>query len=137
MPPQDTIELAPSIDLPEFEDDHTEVRWITVTDEPEINTYRITDGGALYRSDPTYEAVPPGERPHPDAESGSVEAMVGAFEEAETEWEQLDYDGVVNFHATVAGEWYGYEATFSDGELEHIERVDEDAYELMEDSENR
>lgn len=132
MPLTDIILIPDAIELPELDEDPSTIVWETHTDLPDVLTFRITDDGRLARKDAEYEAVDREDRPYPDASEGTFEAMVGAFEITDSEWSGIEYTGTIPFGGTIDGEWFCYEATFTDGELQDVERVSDAEYAVNE-----
>jgi hypothetical protein len=46
--------------------------------------------------------------------------MIRAIHEG---WTDTAYQGTIEFHRSIDGEWYADEATFTDGDLELVRRV--------------
>lgn len=111
------------IPLPEFDGDPNDVEWQSKTFDDAfcLERVRITADGRLLREDARYEEVPLEDRPHPDEYP-----MLGSMNKVTEGWTDAEYHGIFHFYASVDDEWYAYDAKFTDGDLEAIERVDRD-----------
>jgi hypothetical protein len=86
----------------------------------------IRADGRLLIEDFEQEIVPQAERPHPDADPGSIMALCGSIRSINKRWLDLDYHGDFNFYG-ISGKhgqpdyrWHEYVARFSNGHLDYI-----------------
>ncbi len=124
------VELADTLDLPEFEGDHTGLGWQSKS-LPEafcLERVRITADGRLEREEWEWKPVPEEERPLYDEEIGGfeheAEKAFGAMNKIHHGWTDEGHDGVFQFYTTVDETRFKYEAEFTDGTLESITRVE-------------
>lgn len=123
------IENGLDIDLPDFDGDPSQVEWQTKTfSRPQLDVYKVTEDRRLLKEDAEYEVRPEEERPRYDEEIGGFESewekLAGILKKTHKGWSDTNYHGILEFHATVDGERYAYEAKFTDGELVEIQPVD-------------
>lgn len=82
-----------------------------------LATHAIREDG-LYLDDGHYETVPKAERPHPDAEDGTLEDLKGSLRWVPNLMLHPEAHGIINFYGDdAAGKRHDYEAKFMDGEL--------------------
>lgn len=82
-----------------------------------LATHAIRDDG-LYLDDGHYETVPKAERPHPDAEEGTLEELKGSLHWVPNLVLHREAHGLIHFYGEdAAGQQHHYEAKFMDGEL--------------------
>ncbi|MFC7227979.1 hypothetical protein N0B31_11255 [Salinirubellus salinus] len=122
------IEDGLDITLPGFEGDPTAVTWQTKSlYPPAMENYKITMGGQLYYERTRTEEVPEAERPLYDEEIGGFESalqrLAGSLRTVHLGWTDTEYHGTIEFHRSIDDGWYAYEATFTDGNLELVQRV--------------
>lgn len=90
-----------------------------------LNMYEITAEGRLCVEDCDWEAVPPAERPYPDAAEGSLEQVIGSVRRVNLRLRDLDFHGILNFYGhDERGQWREYNAKFTDGQLVEIKVVE-------------
>lgn len=131
----DRVELDPHVHLPgfdrQFDDtDSADVAWQTKSiGRPHMGRYRITDAGELLMAEFHSESVPEAERPHYDEGIGGfeheLEAMAGMLRTVHDGWSRRDYHGTFEFTGRIDDTRVRYEATFTHGRLESLERIDE------------
>ena len=135
----DHVEIEEGVDLPEFPNDPTQPGWQTKSFQPcDMTVYKITEDGRLLEEEWHLEDVPKEERPYPDAdeEKEPFKALAGSMEKVVDGWSEREYHGILNFYdSVVLGEgktrldddvqpvWFEYNATFTHGELEDVQRV--------------
>lgn len=88
---------------------------------------QVTTDWRLYRDDARHETVPEEERPLYDEEIGfedDWQKTSGILRKVPEGWTDTAYHGTFEFHASVDGEWYSYEVTFTDGDIVDVERGD-------------
>ena len=92
----------------------------------EMTVIRITSDGRLEIERFEYESVPKSERLYPD-DDGFL-GMMGSQRKVNRRWEDLNYHGMFNFYGNdgpnFEGEWYDFDAKFTDGNLVEIVRSD-------------
>lgn len=121
--------------LPGYDGDPSVVNWRTKTVSSDVEIFKIISDGRLYKARTYHEQVPPEERPNPDADPGSRDAMEGSFTLHIDEWERLEgVDGPVQFYAEDGERMYVFEAYFEDGRLAEIQPVDDSEFELEGDA---
>jgi hypothetical protein len=82
-----------------------------------LATHAIREDG-LYLDDGHYETVPKAERPHPDAEDGTLEELKGSLRWVPNLVLHPEAHGMIYFSGEdAAGKQHDYEAKFMDGEL--------------------
>ena len=82
-----------------------------------LATHAILEEG-LYLDDGHYETVPKAERPHPDAEEGTLEELKGSLRWVPNLVLHSEAHGIIHFYGEdTAGVQHDYEAKFMDGEL--------------------
>ena len=80
-----------------------------------------------------WEEVPKSERPYPDAEEGTLEALVGSVKEVNLRIEDLDYTGTFRFYTYIKREnqevgsvgklrWIEFECEVENGKIISIKR---------------
>lgn len=124
-----TIEDGLGAALPGFDGDPTAITWQTKSiDRPAMRNYRIPMERRLVRERTRTETATEEERPRYDESIGGFEYEFergyGMLETIHLGWVDTEYHGVVEFHRHIDGEGYSYEATFTHGDLEEIERGD-------------
>lgn len=91
-------------------------------DAPFMNKYRITPEGRLLEE--VYDIE---DRSDPTAEPGTFASLCGMMTRVHVRWQDMNYHGVLNFYGSASenwkGEWFEYDATFTHGKLETIERL--------------
>lgn len=88
-------------------------------DAPFMDKYRITPEGRLLEE--LYDIE---DQSDPTAEPGTLASLRGMMTRVNVRERDMDYHGVLNFYGTTAdGEWFEYNATFTHGALEKVERV--------------
>lgn len=91
-------------------------------DAPFMDTYRITAEGRLME-----EVYHIEDRSDKNAPEGSVMRLLGIMTKVHEGWRDANFHGVLNFYGSTShdwkGEWIEYNATFTHGALEKIERV--------------
>jgi len=94
----------------------------------EMTTIRISEKGRLEIERGDYEPVPKAERPYPD-DDGFL-GMMGSMRKVNSRWEDLNHHGMFNFYGNDGlnfdGEWFDFDAKFTDGDLVEITRNKED-----------
>jgi hypothetical protein len=90
----------------------------------DMTTIRITENGRLEIERGDYETVPKEERPYPNDEG--ILGMMGSIRKVNRRWDDLNLHGMFNFYGNSGpnfdGEWFEYNAKFTDGALVRIER---------------
>lgn len=82
-----------------------------------LATHAIREDG-LYLDNGHYETVPKAERPHPDAEDGTLEDLKGSLRWVPNLVLHPEAHGIISFYGDdLAGTRHDYEAKFMDGEL--------------------
>lgn len=82
-----------------------------------LATHAIREDG-LYLDDGHYETVPKAERPHPDAEEGTLEDLQGSLRWVPNLVLHPEAHGMIHFSGPdAAGKQHDYEAKFMDGQL--------------------
>ena len=126
----DWVKIEDGLDtgLPGYDGDPTEVEWQTKTfSRPQLDVYKITQNRRLYKEDAEYEVRPEDERPRYDEEIGGFESewekAAGMLEKTREGWSDTNYHGILEFHKSINGEGFAYEAKFTNGELVELERV--------------
>jgi len=88
----------------------------------DMTTVRITAEGVLEVERYETETVPKAERPHPDAEG--LLGRMGMWRRVNRRWERIPLHGMFNFYGNSGpnfeGDWYEYDAKFTDGTLVEI-----------------
>lgn len=125
----DRVQLDEGVELPDFDGDPTAIEWQTKTfPRPALMVYRITADDDLLVEDAEYNLVPEEERPEYNEEIGGFEeewhAAFGMMSKERQGWDKKEYHGILEFHASYDDHLYRFEAKFTDGELEEIQRVD-------------
>ena len=95
-------------------------------DAPFMDEYRITAEGRLLEE--IYDIE---DRSDPTAESGTLASLRGMMTRIHVRWQDMNHHGVLNFYGHTTdwqpgGEWIEYNATFTHGALEKIERVQDE-----------
>lgn len=91
--------------------------FLTEDFERVLATHVIREDG-LYLDDGHYETVPKAERPHPDAEEGTLEDLKGSLRWVPNLVLHPEAHGIFNFYGDdAAGKRHDYEAKFMDGQL--------------------
>lgn len=95
--------------------------WQTKDFDCQMIDYRITAEGRLMREIVHYE-----DRSDPTAEPGTLASIVGMMTKVRDGWADMNHHGVVNFYTHSPGEgWLEFNATFTHGQLEKVERIDD------------
>lgn len=121
----DVLRLSEDVELPGFPGDPSEVEWQTkeLQMHPALEVYKIEDG-RLFKENAEYEHVPEEERPAYNEEIGGFEhefeRMFGMLSKNRHGWDDTEYHGVFEFHASHEDTYYSYESKFTDGELVDI-----------------
>jgi len=111
--------IEDGVELPKFNGEKE--RWQTKDmDDLLMDNYKITSDGRLFHESYETYTVPKEERPHPDANEGSIEAMAGSMGTKNHEWVDIEYHGTLEFHGVVDDDLHSFVAKFTDGELEEI-----------------
>lgn len=122
----DIVELSDERELPGFDGDPSNVEWQTKTFRPCTRTkFRITAEGELLEENWHYETRPQEARPSTDGDSDAERRLHEAFgvrERVHDCWQQRQYHGIFEFHASVDDSLLRYEAKFTDGQLMEIRR---------------
>lgn len=88
----------------------------------DMTVIRITADGTLEIERSETETVPKAERPHPN-EAGIL-GMRGMWRRVNQRWERIPLHGMFNFYGNSGrnfdGDWYEYDAKFTDGVLVEI-----------------
>lgn len=97
-------------------------------DDPQMENYKVTAAGRLFKEDTESEWVPEEERPGYDHERGGFErpldALRGSIRTNHLGWSDTDYHGRFEFHTSVDGDYVSLDAKFTDGQLVEITRND-------------
>lgn len=122
----DIVELSEGLELPEFDSDPSSVEWQSKTFSPcTLTRFRITAEGELLEADWHYETRPEESCASTDGDSDAGRRLHEAFgvrERVHDGWQQRQYHGILEFHASVDGSLLRYEAKFTDGQLMEIRR---------------
>lgn len=89
-------------------------------DEPFMNSYRIGADGRLYVEIVHFEDL------SEFALTGAGDRFAGCMSRVHERWQDMAFHGVLNFYGFPGhdvNDWYEYDATFTHGQLEKIERV--------------
>jgi len=93
--------------------------WQTKDFDCQMTEIYITDEGELKMNHWEYETVPKEERPHPNDDG--LLGMMGMLKRVNERLETIPMHGYVNFYTDVKGDWYEFNAKFTNGKLELIE----------------
>lgn len=83
----------------------------------------IREDGSLWIERFEHEIVPLAERPYPDADDWR--AGIGMLRRINERWEQIPFDGEMNFYGGNGDYWHEYFAQFTDGKLVSIRTITE------------
>ena len=108
----DRVHVYKSIELPEFDGDHSEITWQTKDFGRTLTDFEIRADGRLYMADPTYET----------SETDEDEFRPFNTEKVDEKWFDIEYHGIFRFYKSFDDEWVEFEAKFTDGELVQITR---------------
>ena len=119
----DTLNVEDDIDLPGFPINETR-SFQTKDLDCSMDLLKITSQGRLVRENRRYETVPEEERPyasHPEEWMRSF----GSVRLVRLGWQDTNYHGKIIFYTSVGkGDWYEYEAKFTDGNLVDIRPIE-------------
>jgi hypothetical protein len=127
----DHVDVDESIELPRLSKERREHmreydKFQTKDFERTMATYKITKDRRLFKMKARYETVPEQERPYyndPKAEEQPILKYFGMLRLIEEGWEDTNFHGVLNFYTFIEGDWYEYDAKFTDGDLTSITPV--------------
>lgn len=112
--------VIPEFQLPDA--DAVNVDWWQTKDfdDPYMENYKITSDGRLLHEEVHYE-----DHSDKNAPPGSFESILGCMTPVHERWVDLNFHGILNFYGTAkpSGEWFEYNAKFTDGTLVSIERL--------------
>ena len=112
----DRVVVGEGVSLPTFPHKKEGIEWQTKTiGYPLLDKYRITENGRLLKQQAIFETVE-------EEDDDSVHPFPFVVKEAE--WEEHKMHGSFTFYNSVEGEWWEFEARFTDGELEKIVLID-------------
>lgn len=94
--------------------------WQTKDFDCELTEIYITDEGELKINRFEMQIVPKEERPYPNGKG--LEEFVGSMRRTNQRLETIPFHGCVNFYSDIKGQWYEFNAKFTDGKLQEIER---------------
>lgn len=93
--------------------------------------YTITEDGRIIQHTVRYESVPEEERPFYGTDRWETSALAkfcGAMRSVPTGDVYLDLTGTINFYNSKGCEWFEYSATFVDGKLIDIRRINKNMF---------
>lgn len=93
-----------------------------------LDDYTITAEGKLIRHNKTYEHVEEEDRPYygkPEWNKNPLFQIMGSMKTVSLDDEEIDFNGNLTFYSFCIDDdvWYEYNAKFTDGKLESIERI--------------
>ncbi|WP_256297610.1 hypothetical protein [Haloarchaeobius salinus] len=119
-----TFEDGLDVDFPDIDGDPYGLTWQTKSisrHHPQLDHYRVTADGRLFRQDCEYETVPETERPLYDVElegfENPLDEMAGSIQRVHHGWIDVEYHGLFEFHTSIDGDYISLEAKFTDGLL--------------------
>lgn len=92
----DDVSVSPDVSLPGFDGDPSTVGWQTKTFVPARDRYELTASGRL---------------------------LTDRYRVDDDGWTDTGFHGSFEFYAHLGSQWFEYEATFVDGDLESIDRI--------------
>ena len=92
-----------------------------------MDKYVISEGGRLYFCNYEIKTVPEDERPlckyKAKEDRTEWDKFCGMIEQDWKSRKDMNYHGIVNFYISQKEEWFEYNAKFTNGQLETIERI--------------
>lgn len=90
----------------------------------------LSDDG-IYVEDFTLEKVPIEDRPaikeknydNPQEEASELDKSWGSLRKVKQRYDKYEYHGLINFYTSIDGIKYEYEAKYTDGKLEEVQKV--------------
>lgn len=95
-----------------------------------MDHYTITEKGRLIWHKTRYELVPEEERRYygtPEWEEDTIYQSLGSIRSIPVADIDVQHHGVIRFYTSKGGEWFEYEAKFTDGQVVEIKRINEPA----------
>jgi len=122
-----TFEDGLDVDFPNVDGDSFRITWQTksLQHQPSMANFKVTSDGRLLEEVTEHERVPEEERPGYDEDIGGFETPFEkghGWRKVHHGWTDTRYHGIIEFHATVDGEYTSLEAKFTDGKLVEITR---------------
>ena len=96
-----------------------DTEWQTKSFDCVLTEIYITDQNELKINRWNYEEVPLEDRPNPTKEG--MLGFMGSVRRTNERLETMPYHGYINFYGNAGGDWYEFNAKFTDGQLQGIE----------------